>query len=136
MAGEVSLAEQLRPARLPADFFAISFQDILAAFGVGILVAVALYLIIRPFARRRASALARVTEQLQAFRALPPQERVFRQLSILEELRSGAAQVGGGQSTVDASSDDWKEALYRPDVTVDHDALDERILRIAARVKS
>lgn len=136
MAGEGNLAEQLRPARLPADFFAVSFQEILAAFGVGILIAVALYLMLRPFVRRRTSAQARVSGQLAAFRELPSQERVFQQLSILEELRTSAARDGGEEDTFNTRSDDWKEALYRPGVMIDHDALDARILRIAARVKS
>ena len=136
MAAEVDLAEQLHPARLPADFFSVSIQDLLAAFGVGILVAVALYFMLRPFVRRQVSALARVTTQLRDSRTLPSQERVFRQAAILDELRGNDEQNDDQDSEAETQATDWKEALYRPGVAVDHDALDDRILRIAARVKS
>lgn len=136
MAGEVDLAAQLRPARLPADFFAVSMNDLLAAFGVGVLAAVVLYLLLRPFTRRRTGALARVGRELEQIGTLPSQERLFRQAAILAQLRRDTGRNDEHSGDHDGPGADWRHALYRPDVPVDHDALDQRILRIAARLRT
>lgn len=136
MAGEVDLAAELHPARLPADFFAVSMNDLLAAFGAGILAAVVLYLLLRPLTRRRTDVLAQVGRELEDIGRLPSQERVFRQATILAELRKGTGHKDVQGSDPETQSADWRRALYCPDVAVDHDALDKRILRIAAQLRS
>ncbi len=78
----------LHPPRLPADFIATGWADLLAAFGLGLLLAALAAALIRPMLRprrRRESVAAR----LARLGSLPPEERLLGQLRLVEE--TGAA---------------------------------------------
>lgn len=77
------IVAELNPPRLPAEFIGTGWPDLLAAFGLGlVLAALAAALIgplLRPRPRRR-----RIADRLAQLRALPPDERLLGQLRLLE----------------------------------------------------
>ncbi|HRO12577.1 hypothetical protein [Amaricoccus sp.] len=78
------IVAELHPPRLPAAFVATGWPDLLAAFGLGLLVAALLALLLAPLFRprpRRESAAARLARAA----ALPPDARRLVQLELLRE---------------------------------------------------
>jgi hypothetical protein len=78
------IVADLHPPRLPADFVATGWADLLAAFGLGLLLAALAAALIGPMLRprrRRESVAAR----LARFGRLPPEERLLGQLRLVEE---------------------------------------------------
>ncbi len=112
------LAETLRPVRIPAEYLATGPGDALAAFGLGLLCAACLWLVIRPVLRRRAAPAEVVADQLAEWCDLPGQDRLLRQLALLRRF--------GGEIT-----QDLRDAAYRPGRAVDHEAIDRTIARLA-----
>ncbi len=78
------LAAELHPPRLPAAFIATGWPDILAAFGLGLLLAALAFALLRPLLRprpRRESVAAR----LARLEALPADDRLLGQLRLIGE---------------------------------------------------
>jgi hypothetical protein len=95
-----SIVAELHPPRLPAEFIATGWQDVLAAFGLGLLLAALVLAVLGPLLRprpRRESHAAR----LARLEALPPSERLLGQLALLRERGTPLP-------------DDLRAALYGP----------------------
>lgn len=75
---------QLHPPRLPESFTALGWPDVLAAIGVGLLLAAIVLTVAGPMLRRRPHAL-RPAEHIAAAAALPPQERLLALTRVLVE---------------------------------------------------
>lgn len=118
------IVSKLHPARLPADFADLTWQDGCAAFGIGLALGIVLYLLLRPFMARRFSKREQVARNLDSFRALPASDRLVRQVRLWSELRRSVADE---QDTERA----WRQDLYRPGANIDHEALDAEIMRLA-----
>lgn len=104
------LVSQLHPPRLPVAFTQLGWPDLLAGFGVGLVLAALVILLATPFlnSRPRPKSLAR---RLEDIRALPPPQR-------LQELARLHADQGR------TLPDDLRHALYaaspdRPDQIAD-----------------
>jgi hypothetical protein len=81
------IVAELHPPRLPAAFIATGWPDLLAAFGLGLLLAALAFALLRPLLRsrpRRASTAAR----LAALADLPLDDRLLGQLRLLAEKQS------------------------------------------------
>ena len=103
------IVAELNPPRLPADFVGTGWADLLAAFGLGLLLAALAAMLIGPMLRprrRRESVAAR----LARLGALPPDDRLLGQLRLLDgdrrrasardprrALRAHAARPGGAR---------------------------------------
>jgi hypothetical protein len=77
------VVQNLHPPRLPADFVATGWPDLLAAFGLGLFLAAVAALLLAPLLRprpRRESLAAR----LARLGTLPPDERLLGQLRLLD----------------------------------------------------
>ncbi|WP_237153441.1 hypothetical protein [Oryzibacter oryziterrae] len=110
----------LGPVRMPLAFADFGVQDLMAALSLGILVALLIGLALRPFLASRQADLLRVRAELATLATLPADERLFRQGQVL-------ARFGR------RLSDDDRAALYGAAGSVDLDAVDRRILTLAAR---
>jgi hypothetical protein len=78
------IVAELNPPRLPADFIVTGWPDLLAALGLGLLLAALAALLLAPLLKprpRRASIAARLARAA----ALPPDERRLAQLHLLAE---------------------------------------------------
>jgi hypothetical protein len=76
------IVADLNPPRLPAEFIATGSPDLVAAFGVGLLLAALAAVLIGPLLKprpRRQSLAARLAE----LRSLPPEDRQLGQLRLL-----------------------------------------------------
>lgn len=94
------IVAELHPPRLPAAFIDTGWQDLLAAFGLGLLLAALAFVLLAPLLKprpRRESVAAR----LARLAALPAEERLLGQLRL-------AAETGT------ALPDDLRAALYGP----------------------
>ena len=80
----VDLVHTLNPPRMPAEFVRTGAADILAAFGVGLLIAAALVFVLAPLFRRR-PARRRAADALGELRALPASERLVAGARLLAE---------------------------------------------------
>ena len=93
------IVAELHPPRLPADFIATGWADLLAAFGLGLLLAALAAALIGPMLRprpRRESVAAR----LARLGALPPDERLLGQLRLARgDRRRAAARRSAPRST-------------------------------------
>jgi hypothetical protein len=72
----------LHPPRLPADFVATGWPDLLAAFGLGLLLAALACAVAAPLLKprpRRQSLRARLAQ----LASLPPEDRLLGQLALL-----------------------------------------------------
>ena len=113
------ILRDLHPPRLPEDFAAFGWPEALAAFGLGLLVAVIVFAAIRPALTRRPRP--NITAQLLHLRALPPDERLLAQTRLLTRL--------GG-----TLPDDLRPDLYRADApAIDSTARLEALIRAALR---
>lgn len=88
----------LHPPRLPADFTAPVWQDFLAAFGLGLMLAALILTVVGPILRRKVRA-PRLADRLGAAVQLPQAERLAALARLLSE-------VGG------RLPDDQRAALY------------------------
>jgi hypothetical protein len=78
------IVPELNPPRLPASVVATHWADLLAAFGLGLLLAALLAVLVAPLLRprpRRESVAARLARA----RTLAPAERLIAQLNLLQE---------------------------------------------------
>ncbi|MBP7003374.1 hypothetical protein, partial [Amaricoccus sp.] len=74
----------LHPPRLPAAVVATHWQDLLAAFGLGLLVAALLAFLLAPLLRPRPRRES-LRRRLDRLAALPPEDRLLGQLRLLAE---------------------------------------------------
>ncbi len=91
----------LHPPRLPEAFAALQWPELLAAFGLGILAALLIFELARPWLglRRRLE----IEERLTALRARPPEARILGLLALLRSLGAAPPEA-------------LRAALYDPDV--------------------
>lgn len=78
------LVAQLHPPRLPAEATALAPGDLLAAFGLGLLLAALLVALAGPLLARR-PAPETVADSLRRLARLPPDERLLGQLRLLAD---------------------------------------------------
>lgn len=78
------LIQTLNPPRLPADFVRTGAADLLAAFGIGLLIAAVLVFVLAPLLQRRPPR-RRSTEVLRELRAMPAPERLIAAARLLAE---------------------------------------------------
>jgi hypothetical protein len=78
------IVADLHPPRLPAGFIDTGWQDLVAAFGIGLLLAALAFAVLAPLLKprpRRASLAA----HLARLKALPPEDRLLGHLALLRE---------------------------------------------------
>jgi len=80
----LDVVRDLHPPRLPEPFAALGWPELLAAFGLGLLLALGIHAVIRPVLTRR--PLVALEPNLARLRALPPQERLLAQVRLLTRL--------------------------------------------------
>ncbi len=114
------LVERLAPPRLPEEFLSVGLQDLLGAFGVGLIAALILAPFLRPFLSRRVPLADEVRARLAALAGLGRDERLLRRAELLAEY---GVPLEGAE----------RDALYRPDAEVDEAALDARIVAAARK---
>lgn len=78
------IVAELHPPRLPAVAVATHWNDVLAAFGLGLLLAALLAAVLAPLLRPRVRRET-VAKRLDHARTLPPGERLVAQLTVLRE---------------------------------------------------
>ncbi len=78
------IVAELHPPRLPAAFIATGWPDLLAAFGLGLLLAALALLLLAPLLRPRPRRET-VARRLARAGALPPDQRLLAQLRLLAE---------------------------------------------------
>ena len=111
------LAAALRPIRWPIPTEAEAYADGLLAFGLGLLVALALYGLLRVFLARRADPRRRLRQEIAAARDLGAAERLF-----------ALARLAARELPADAAPRPALEAaLYRPGASIDLDAEERRL---------
>lgn len=94
------VVRDLHPPRLPDAFVATEWGDLLAAVGLGLLLAALILALGAPFLQRR-KRQPRISDRIAAAALLPPQERLLVLVQILTER--------GGQLP-----EDLRVALYTP----------------------
>lgn len=92
------LVSSLHPPRLPTAFASLGFNDFLAIFGIGLLLAVLILIIFKPLLQKRVH-LPGMQSRIAAAATLPPQERLLELARLLRE-RGGTLP------------DDQRRALY------------------------
>ncbi len=107
------LAAQLRPARWPVPTGAEALADGVLAFGLGLLVALAIFGLLRLFLAPRTARGAGLLAELAASRALEPGERLLAQARIAGRLPA-AAETRARLAA----------ALYRPEPGLDLGEID------------
>lgn len=80
----LDVVRDLHPPRLPEAFAALGWPELLAAFGLGLLLALGIHAVLRPVLTRRARTA--LEPHLARLRALPPQERLLAQARLLTRL--------------------------------------------------
>jgi hypothetical protein len=76
------IVANLHPPRLPAAFIVGGWADLLAAFGLGLVVAALAAALIAPLLKPRPRR-QRVADRLAQLRSLPPEDRLLGQLDLL-----------------------------------------------------
>ncbi len=94
------IVAELHPPRLPAAFIDTGWQDLLAAFGLGLVLAALAVALLAPLLRPRPRRES-VATRLDRLGALPPEDRLLGQLRL-------AAETGT------ALPEDVRAALYAP----------------------
>ncbi|MEM9223951.1 MAG: hypothetical protein AAGB11_16345 [Pseudomonadota bacterium] len=118
------LVEALEPIRLPVEYTQVNILELVGAFALGSLAALAAVLVVRPFLARRKDPVAEARKKIAKFADQPKADRLL-------SLARLHAATGGSEPPV------WlHEALYRRDVPVDFSALEAAILRAAATTKT
>jgi hypothetical protein len=77
------IVADLNPPRLPAEFIATGWPDLVAAFGVGLLLAALAAVLISPLLKPRPRR-QRLAARLAELRSLPPEDRLLGQLRLLQ----------------------------------------------------
>lgn len=98
------VVEALHPPRLPEGFAALGWADLLAAFGVGLLLAALVLTVAAPLLQRRPPR-PRLSARIAAAAALPPQDRLLALARLLaerggtlpEDLRAGLYAPGSAE---------------------------------------
>ncbi len=80
----LDVIRDLHPPRLPESFAALGWPEVLAAVGLGLLLALGIHVVIRPALIRRPRPA--LEPQLARLRSLPPQERLLAQARLLTQL--------------------------------------------------
>lgn len=93
------LIASLHPPRLPEAFATLGAMDLLAAFGIGLLLAVLILSLAGPLLQRRPRRIG-LSAQIAETKSLPPQDRLLA-LTRLLSTRGGAIP------------DEMKDLLYR-----------------------
>lgn len=78
------IVADLHPPRLPAAFIDTGWQDLLAAFGLGLFLAALAFALLRPLLTPRPRREG-VAARLARLAALPPDERLLGQLRLAAE---------------------------------------------------
>ncbi|SHF18477.1 hypothetical protein SAMN05444339_10422 [Loktanella atrilutea] len=78
------IVRDLHPPRLPADFVALGWSDLLAAFGVGLVLAGLVLIVLQPLLRPRTRP-ARLNDRIAAAAALPGDRRLLALSALLTE---------------------------------------------------
>ena len=81
-----ALAERLRPIRLPAEFAAFGVADALAAFSCGVLAAMLLALLLRPFVRGRSDPVAQARREIARLADAAPAARLVGLARLFDRL--------------------------------------------------
>ena len=145
------LLAELRDSRLPELSEASVLADAATAFVAGLILALAIALVVRVFARRPPSRRDRALAELAASRALAPDERLLAQARLLRRVADERDRRG-----VDSTSAHWadvfdqrldtdfftagpgvvlREALYRPDARVDPEQIDRELVKLLRRIR-
>lgn len=93
------LLNALHPPRLPEAFTQLGLADLIAVFGLGLLLAAASLMLFAPLIRRR-PVRPGLSARIQDTQALPPEERMLALARILAEQRGVALP------------EDQRQALY------------------------
>ncbi len=113
----------LHPPRLPEGFAGLGWPEIATAFGLGLLAALLLFEIARPWLRLRRRAS--LEDRLKALRASPPEARILGLMALSRSLGLPPPE-------------DLRGALYAPAEAPERAALADRLeaaLRAARRVR-
>jgi len=78
------IVNDLHPARLPAEFVMMGWQDMLAAFGMGLILAGLIVTLLQPLLRQR-SRPQRTEDRIAAAATLPPAERLLALSALLTD---------------------------------------------------
>ena len=78
------IVNDLHPPRLPADFVALGWPDLLAAFGLGLILAGLALIVLQPLLRPRRRPL-RLTDRIAAAAALPDADRLIALAALIAE---------------------------------------------------
>lgn len=116
------LVKQLHSPRLPIEIVELTLQDCLAAFGIGVLAALLVYIVLQNFMTKRISLKDQVAKELYSFHSLSSQERLFHQASLRASISDRPVE--------DLK---WTRLIYGRCVEVDHDALDAEIISIVSQ---
>lgn len=122
MENPAELALSLSPIRLPADYAVFGAMDALAAFSVGIAIAIVALILLRPFMARRVDPVAEIKTEIAAAANLPTGERAHQLARLLKRLN----HRGGGRVMRDL-----EPALYHPGATADFAVVEAAILKAA-----
>ena len=78
------IVQDLHPPRLPADFVALDWPDLLAAFGAGLILAGLVLVVLQPLLRPRRRPLG-LNERIAAAATLPDDARLIALSALLAE---------------------------------------------------
>lgn len=76
------IVNDLHPARLPADFVTLGGPDLLAAFGIGLVMAGLILTLLHPMLRPRRRPI-RIEDQIASAAHLPPADRLLALCALL-----------------------------------------------------
>lgn len=116
------LVARLRPIRLPEDFATFGPSDALAAFSLGVVLALAALALMRPLLARRTDPLARARAEIARLSRLPTGERAYRLALLLD--RFDPARRTPRPANLGAT-------LYRPEADADLADLETAVLATA-----
>lgn len=109
-----NIAESLHPARLPTEFVKLGWDDLLAGFGLGLVLAALILTVLMPLFRKRPQ-LPGVKEQIRAAKSRPMPDRMLELVRLLAER--------GGTLT-----DEQRQALYTGELA-DPERLEAQIMK-------
>ena len=78
------IVADLHATRLPADFVTLGWPDLVAAFGIGLVMAGVILTVLQPLLRPRPRPM-RVEDQIANAAKLPPPDRLFALSTLLAE---------------------------------------------------
>lgn len=116
------LVARLHSPRLPIEIAELTIHDCITAFGIGVLAALLVYIVLHNFMTKRISLKDQVAQELSSFHSLPSQERLFRQASLRASISDRPVE-----------DQKWSRLIYGRFGGVDHDALDAEIISLASQ---